>query len=205
MHEVNYERELIINGRELKYKGIFKADEIFSKMNRLIEEREYEKREKKSEEVVLESGRKIYVELRPFKEKSSYSVLMIKIRVMLDNVTSTVEEFKGEKRRFDNGDVTIIFDAWSLTDYDERWEMKPFVFFMKGFINKFIYTFPIEAGNKKEVVADTAYIYGQMKRFLNSYKYEVGKGPLEADVAKKMEEEVRKEMESFKEEMEQVS
>ena len=67
------EKNLIINGREFNYQGIFRMDQIFSTINRCLEEKGYQKREKKSEELVVEQGRKIIVELRPYKEVSNYN------------------------------------------------------------------------------------------------------------------------------------
>ncbi len=195
--EVQYEKNLIINGRTLTYKGIFREDELFSAINRALEERSYEKREKKTEEVVTESGRRTYVELRPFKELSNYIVLQIKMKITLDNVTGKVEEFNGEKKKFQQGDVTIVFDSWVLTDYQNRWGMKPLVYFVKGFINKYVYAWPIEAGSKGELSGDTAFIYGTIRKLLNSYKLELGRGPKEEDIRRQMEEEVKREMESI--------
>jgi len=43
MIDTHCEKNLIINNRELKYKGIFLADELFSVINHALEERGYEK------------------------------------------------------------------------------------------------------------------------------------------------------------------
>ena len=59
--EINFERFLIINNRELTYKGIFRMDDLFSTINRAIEAQGYTKREKKSEETVREEGRSILI------------------------------------------------------------------------------------------------------------------------------------------------
>ena len=58
--ETNFERNLIINNRELAYKGIFRVAELFSTINRALEEKGYTKREKKTEEIVTESGRQTF-------------------------------------------------------------------------------------------------------------------------------------------------
>ena len=58
--EHHYEKELVINNREFKYRGIFKLDEVFSTINKILDEKGYEKREKLNQELVTESGKKIY-------------------------------------------------------------------------------------------------------------------------------------------------
>ncbi len=190
-----YERNLVINNRELHYKGIFIANELFSVINRALEEKGYEKREKKTEEIIAQTGKKTYVELRPYKEKTNYAVLMIKMKITLDNITEMVETVRNEKRRFHNGEISVIFDSWILTSYEGRWGMKPVVYFLKGIINKYFYTFPLEKSFRGELVADTAYVYAQIKKLLNTYKVEAGKAVKEEDVRRKVEEEMRKEME----------
>jgi hypothetical protein len=192
MDNLSYHRDLIIDNRELKYNGLFRADELFSAINKAIVDRGYTKREKKTEETVTEAGRRTYIELRPLKHKSVYAYLMIKIRVTLDGVTETVEEVKREKRRFQNGIVHLGFDAWLMTNYNNRWGMKPTVYFIKSFINKFIWPLPYEGSFPGEIASDTAYIYAQVKKLLNSYKEENHNIISEEEIRKKMEEEIRK-------------
>lgn len=190
MIDTHCEKNLVVNNRELIYKGIFKADELFSVINQALEKRGYEKREKKTEELVREEGRKTYIELRPYKVMTNYVTLMIKIKIDLDGITEAVEEIKGEKRKFQQGDVKIVFDAWSLTDYENRWGMKPWAFFLKAFINKFIFNFPTETGFTGLLVGDTAFVYAQIMKLLKSYKYEAGKVVKEEDVIKSVEEDI---------------
>ena len=190
--EPHYEKNLIINNRELKYKGIFRVDELFHVINKALEEKGYQKREKRTEELVTEEGRRTFLELRPFKEVTNYITLMIKLRITLDHVTETVEMVKGEKRKFEQGDVEIIFDGWILTDYESRWGMKPFVYFMKAMVNKYLYKMPLEGKIPGTLTGDTAYVYAQVKKLLQSYKYESGKIVREEDVIKAMQKEMEK-------------
>lgn len=190
MQTTFYEKNLIINNRELKYKGIFRVDDLFHTINQALKEKQYEKNEKKSEEIVSEAGKKTYLELRPFKQKTNYVILEIKIKITLDNVTETIEEVQGVKKKFQNGDVTVVFDSWIMTDYENRWSMKPLVYFLKSIINKYVYTFPLEAGFPGELAGDTAHIYARIQKLLQSYKYESGKVVKEADIIKEMEKEI---------------
>jgi hypothetical protein len=178
------EKNLVVNNKEIIYKGPFKADELFSTINKALESKGYIKNEKKSEDLVTPEGRALILELRPYKEVTNYITLMLKIRVTLDNVT--------EEEGIQNGDVNVIFDAWSITDYEHRWGMKPWVYFLKGIINKFIYQFPLETGFVSEVMSDTAYVYAQVKKLLKSYDGGEDKFTPEEEVRKEMEEEIKK-------------
>lgn len=170
--EPYFEKELIINNRRLVHKGIFCIDDLMNVINRSLQERGYEKREKKSEETVSEEGRKIHLELRPFKVKRNDFTLMIKIKISSDKITEVMFDFDGVKRKAQQGELEIVFDAWVLTDLQNRWSMKPWFYFLKGVINKYIYTFPTEAGFPGELAGDTAYVYGKIKNLLRSYKEE---------------------------------
>ncbi len=187
------EKNLIINNRELPYQGIFRADELFSAINRALQDKGYVRLEKKSEELVTPLGRLHQLELRPYKIMTNYITLMIKIRITLDNVTDAVLKRDGIKEKFQRGDVHIAFDAWSLTDYERRWGMKPWMYFVKAVINKYIYKFPYEEGTINEVAADTAYIYVQIKKLLHSYEGKEVAVPKEKEVRKKVEEEMLRE------------
>ncbi len=192
MQMTSFEKNLIINNRELRYSGIFRVDELFSMINRALEERNYTQQEKKSEEIVTEQGKRTYLELRPYKEKTNYTVLMIKIKITLDNITETFEEAKGIKQKFQKGDILIVFDSWLMTDYEHRWGMKPLVYFLKGVINKYLYTFPLEASFPGELTSDTAHIYAAVKKLLQSYQHQPKKVVKEEDVRREMEKEVEK-------------
>ncbi|NQV91649.1 hypothetical protein HQ489_04190 [Candidatus Woesearchaeota archaeon] len=187
--QLHNEKDLVVNNKELLYKGIFRSDEIFHVINQAIEEKGYEKREKRSEELVAEAGKQSYIELRPFKEFTDYMTFMIKIKIIFDKVTETTEEINGLPRKFQNGDIKIVFDSWLLGDYQNRWGMQPWVYFVKGLINKYIYTFPLESGFKGNLSRDTAYIYAQIKKQLDSYKFESGKVVKEKDVIEQIAEE----------------
>ncbi len=194
MLDTHTQKLLVINNRELKYKGIFRADELFSLINRALEARGYEKREKKSEELVTIGGKKVYVELRPFKEKNNYTTLMIKIKVTLDNITDKVETIHDAKRKYQNGDVLVVFDAWVLTDWEHRWAQKPWVYFFKMSFQKFVYRMPHLDEPSGEVGSDTAYVYAQIKALLSSYRPEAGKESREKDILKEVEADIEKEM-----------
>ncbi|MBI2572782.1 hypothetical protein HYV86_02895 [Candidatus Woesearchaeota archaeon] len=175
--EPYFEKNLIVNNRTLLYKGIFRSDEVFHTINEALDHRHYEKREKRTEELVTDTGRRTHIELRPYKDIVHYGRVQINIKVTFDNVTETVDVVDGLKRKFSNGDVTIVFDGWVLTEYEHRWTLKPTIYFLKGMINKYVYTFPLEASFADIVGGDVGYVYAQIRKLLDSYKTQVGKKP----------------------------
>ncbi|MEK6905220.1 MAG: hypothetical protein AABX24_02355 [Nanoarchaeota archaeon] len=184
------EQNLIINHKKITYHGIFRTDDFFNVLNAALAEKGYTKVEKKSEELVTPGGRLFQLELRPFKSVSQYVNLMLKIHLTFDNITETTMERHGFTQKFQQGDLLIFFDAWSITDYEGRWGTKPWTYFLKGVIHKYIYKFPLEGGYTSQLVSDTAYIYGQVKNLLQSYEGKKTAPITEKEVRKKMEEEM---------------
>ncbi|MBI2665571.1 hypothetical protein HYX12_03055 [Candidatus Woesearchaeota archaeon] len=193
MLETHYERDLIINNREIIHEGVFVVTEIFHLINEVIEERGYHKKEKKFEEEVTESERKITVELRPYKEKTHYVTLMFKPRISITINREIVKEIEGIKKKYQEGNVAIFIDAWYMTEYAQRWGQKPVIFFLKGFINKMVYTFPLEAKFRNELADDVGYLTSRLKLLFRSYKGPSAALPPEEEVRIAVEEEMSKE------------
>ena len=193
------ERRLVINNRVLSYTGIFHISELFSRINSALVEKGYTLREKRNEEVVTENGRNIFLELRPYKEMSDYILLLIKIRITLRNVTEQVQTLDGQTYRFDKGDVEIAFDAWSYTDFGDRWGGKALPYAISGIINKFFIAIPSLDNHMGTVSGDTGYVYGQVKSLLSSYRRRDSSYVPEEEIRKKIQEEVEKAEEKISE------
>lgn len=187
----NYgERNLVINNRVLIYSGIFQVKELFETLNNSLLDKGYTLRDKRNEEVVSESGKNYYLEIRPYKDKTRYVALLQKIVIRLRNVTREVQEFDGHQITFDKGEVEIVFDAWSYTDYESRWGMKTSFFFLKALFNQWVYHLPMEAGFTDELVGDTAHIYAQVKNLFSSYRRKDRTFVSEEDVRSEIEREI---------------
>ena len=133
-------------------------------------EKGYDKYEKKNEEQVLEGGRKIELELRPWKKTTDYAKNEIRLRIFIDNMTDIEVEKDGKKVKLNKGDIQIIFDAFLETDYENRWESKPIFYFLRGIVDKYIYRSYLE-GYKELVKQDINHLLTQIKAFLNLYRY----------------------------------
>ena len=186
------ERNLVVNHRVLNYSGIFHVKELFDVVNKSLLEKEYTLRDKRNEEVVSETGKNYYLEIRPFKDKTRYVTLMQKIVIRLRNVTTIVQEFDGHQILFDSGEIEIVFDAWSYTDYESRWGMKPTVYFLKALINQWFVHLPMESGFTGELVSDTGYIYGAVKDLLAGYRRRDRSYVSEVDVRSEVEKDILK-------------
>ncbi len=186
------EKNLLINNKKISYHGIFRTSELLSLLRRTLEEKGYSYIEKKHEELVTAEGRLLQLELRPVKQVSPYMQFMVKVRITLDNITETMKEVSGVKQKYQQGDVVIAFDAWSITNHEGRWGLKPFSYFMKSFIHKYVYKFKVEEDLLRQLVSDTAFVYAKIRELLQSYQGKKISPMKEEEIMKKVEEEVMK-------------
>lgn len=191
MLETQYEKFLVINNRVISHDGTFVIDEVFQLINKVLQERHYARREKRSEDSITEEGHSVFVELRPWKEKTHYVTLKMTLKIHFTGVRNVVREIQGMKKAFQEGEASVIMDAWYMTEWEYRWGMKPLMFFLKGVINKLVYVFPQEAGYKDELVEDAAYLTARLKQLFRSYREPEVALPPEEDVRKAVEEEIK--------------
>lgn len=169
------EKLLVINGMKFDYKGLFEFDELMKVINKTVTERGYIRHEKEFHEEVRPEGKELFMELRPRKHKTNYFTLMIKMKITMKNLTEVEVKVDNIPKILNKGEIGIIFDAWTNTDYEGRWATKPWFYFFKSVINKYIYKFPLESSFPGEVADDTRHVYNQIRSFLGLYKYLVSK------------------------------
>ena len=164
------EKEMVIDGLELDYKGLFSFNALFKAIDQLLDERGYKKKEKIREELVKSTGKYFSIELRPIKTMTEFYTLMVKMRINISNLTDVDVLVDKVKRKMQSGDINIIFDAWTTTDYEKRWEQKPWFWLLRGFFEKIF--FRVHTGKYFNVLTDdTHYIYNNVRAHLNLHRY----------------------------------
>ena len=82
-------------------------------------------------------------------------------------------EHDGKRYKMQNGRVTITFDGYLDTDYEDRWEQKPFYFFLRTIFDKWIYrTYSTEY--EELLIENVTQLQQAIKSFLNLYRYNFG-------------------------------
>ena len=188
--DLHLQRDLVVNNKQLDYQGIFRLHELVNVINQALEEKGYTKREKKTEEIVTEAGRKTYFELRPFRHITEHETLMLKIKITLNHVEEVEEKVNGMLSKFQKGAINITFDSWLLLNYEKRWRMNPTFYFLKGIFNKYIYGITMSGNLKGQLKGDTAFVYNQIRKLLNTYKVETGKIKTEEEVKEEIAKEI---------------
>lgn len=164
------EKRLIIDGLELTYQGLFDIDALLKTIDAVTADRGYVKYEKGRAEIVKPAGKEFSIELRPVKRKTDYFALMIKIRIDITSMKD-VEVLKDNVRtRLNEGAIHMLFDAWTTTDYEWRWEQKPLFYFLRNLVDRFIYKFHADRYTD-ELADDCHFIHKNVKAHLNLHEF----------------------------------
>ena len=164
------EKQLFIDALELNYKGLFSVKDLFKTIDKLTAERGYKKSEKIRQELVKKEGKFLTIELRPTKVMTEYYSLMVKMRITIDNLKEVDVIIDNKKKKMQSGDINIIFDAWTTTDYEKRWGQKAWTWLLRGFFEKIF--FRVHTNKHHGVlVDDTHFIYNNVKSHLNLHRF----------------------------------
>ena len=164
------EKNLVVHGLELKYKGVFDLNKLLSKIDSLIAEKGYKRVEKKRREYVMEKGKEFSIELRPVKKKTDYHDLMIKIRINIVNLQDVEIVVDDIKKKMHQGEVDIIFDGFTYTDYKGRWEQTPWYWFVRSMLERIF--FQVHTGKYVgELIEDVHYFYNEVRAHLHLHRF----------------------------------
>jgi hypothetical protein len=167
------ERRLVVDHMKLNYEGLFNVHELYMLIDRWLREKGFDKRELKNQEHVKPDGKYVELELAPWKKITDYARHVIKISIRMNRLKEVVVEHDGRHYKMMNGAVTMSFDGYLDTDYEDRWEQKPFYFFLRTLFDKWIYrTYSTEY--EELLVENVTQLQQTIKSFLNLYRYSFG-------------------------------
>ena len=126
--------------------------------------------EKKNEQIETEEGKTVVVDIRPWKKVTDYARNCIRVR-MFAKFKDVEVEVQSNKVMLNQGSLQIIFDAYSETDWLDRWEMKAPFFFIKVIFDKYLFKHYTDK-YRANVAADLNSLHTKAKNFLNQYRYE---------------------------------
>ena len=159
-----------VNSKTVEYEGLFNVRELYKILDDWQKKNNYDKNEMESVEYVKPEGKHIEIHAEPYRKESDYVKFVMAIDIVMTNVKDVVVEIDGEKNNMNEGKVTIDFEAWLETDYEEHWQMKPGTYFLRILVDKYIYKLYTSRFSKR-LAEELDEISNQVKSFLNLYKY----------------------------------
>jgi len=164
------EKNIVVSGLTVGYEGLFNVLELYKILDDWQKKNNYDKTERESMEYVKPEGKYIELRIEPARKESDYVRFVISVHIVMENLKEAVVDTDGEKKKMHEGKVTMVFDAWLETDYEEAWSTRPNLYFLRLLIDKYIYKIYSDkfSGQLRGEVNELA---TQVKSFLNLYKY----------------------------------
>ena len=164
------EQRIVVDHLTVSYTGIFSVVELYQTIDNFMREKGYDRRELRNQEHVTTEGKYIELELQPWKKVSDYVRHQVRILIRMIKIKEITIEIDGKKRKMNKGKVYIIIDGLMYTDFEGRWEQRPFYFFLRTVFDKFIYR--TYTNQFEDLLVETcSQLHLTIKSYLNLYKY----------------------------------
>ncbi len=160
--------------KKLSYSGVFDLKEFYEMLAGVIGSLGYE---------ISEGDHKFKGKSYAFiwncdKQVDDYSQLSIWLRFDGTSLKEVEVDDNGVKRKMYQGDIYILFKGSVTTDYGGRWEANPYLVFLKGFFDKYLYgrqgspalAKGAYASWVKSIDSDVKEVINEIKSFLHLYK-----------------------------------
>jgi hypothetical protein len=165
------EKKLVIDQLKLTYSGLFDLNGLYRIMDEWFYEKNYDRWELKNYEFVLPEGKVVEIELLPWKKTTEYFKNTIRIRLKCSQIKDAEVEKEGVKIKVSKGDVQMVIDGYLETDYENWWDERPMLYFIRTIFDKYIFKRQFSQ-YEKWLVNDVYDLYGRLQKFLNLYRYE---------------------------------
>ena len=163
------EKRQIVDGLRLNYNGPFDVVEFYDEVEDWIAKKGMEKEVKKKGEHIKPGGKEIEWFIEIWKNPSDYAKIIVRLRVLMTDVTE-VEIKKGKSKRILNqGNVLCQFDGFIEQDIYGRWQQKPLYYFVRAIYDKFIYRLWTDKFNK-DVYAGCYELHKVLTDFFKRYQ-----------------------------------
>ena len=164
------ERRIVVDTLRLHYQGVLNIVEFMDFVDKWLRENGYYKQINKTDEKVFKENRQVEIELTPWKKIDENAKIVIQIMFLFSNVKDVVVKKDGQRKKLQQAKVAITFMGLMESDWEHKWEGKPFYWLIYSLIDQFVWK--IHSDKYYGLVAEECGdLHKQMKAFLNLYRY----------------------------------
>ncbi|RJQ16878.1 hypothetical protein C4573_02340 [Candidatus Woesearchaeota archaeon] len=131
------ENRTVFRDKTIRYTGLVNIAAFYKMIDDFFRQRGYDKNELKNFEEVRENERQIIIEIIPYKKISDYTQLKIKLNMLFAHLKDV--QVEGSTEPLQSCNITIVMDAFLETDYEGRWDSKPFYYFLRTVFDKYVF------------------------------------------------------------------
>ncbi len=131
------ETKVVYKERKVNYSGLFDVNRIHKFVVDWFRKNKFTMYEEKTEEQILEGGKQIIYNYKPYKKFTDFAKAVVYFDVDFNDVQDVKVEIDGVTKQMQKGSVSIAITGYVETDYENKWETKPFYYFLKVVFEKF--------------------------------------------------------------------
>jgi hypothetical protein len=166
------EKDVVAKGLKIKQRAVFDMGELYKVMFRWFSRNNYDFQEKEYSETAMGDGaKKLEIAWYGARKISDYVKFHIDVKFLIIGLKSTQIEVGNVKRKTNEGDLEMRFDAWLEMDYEGKFEGNPVTNFFREFYNKYVIKSRIE-GYEEQIHEEIYELMAEVKSFLNLFKFQ---------------------------------
>src|SRR3989344_6939099 len=158
--------KIVVDHEKIDYSGPLDVNGLLRMIENFLWEKGFDKRQDKDFEENTPNGKFIEWQYSPWKKITDYVRYWMKIRILGYDFVKTDVKVEGKKKKLDNGRLLIIVDSFIEYDYDNYWDDRPFLFFLRTIYDYFVFKSYTEKF-EHTLVNDTHHLVGEVEKFLN--------------------------------------
>ncbi|MBI4440692.1 hypothetical protein HY639_00850 [Candidatus Woesearchaeota archaeon] len=163
------EKKQIVDNETIIYDGLFDGTDLYRVMDKFFQDKGYDKAELVHDEHVSETGKDVTVAVEGANKANDYTKKVISVKILIKGMKDVTLEKNKHKTRLQQGKVTVIFNAFIVSDVEGKWEAKPMFVFMRALVDRYLYRYYINK-IEQEVKDDTLHMKALVKSFLNLHR-----------------------------------
>ena len=149
----------------IKKKGYWNYSELYGFCFNWLKDNGYGVKESEYVEKLSDFGKEIQLKWEGGRRVTDYFKFVIKVEWHILGMTDAVIERDGKQEKTNKGEIKLSISADLVKDYEDNWDKKPMVKFMRGIYDKYIIRTTID--NYGDVLKDDFKEYiSQVKSFL---------------------------------------
>lgn len=162
--------EIAITKARVKYKGLFSFGDYYRILYDLFRSLGYDVEEQKYKHKTKPEGDEIEIEWNCYKKIDDYSLFRIFAKTLITGLQKVETVEGGMKRTKNTGDVELEIKCFIQTDYENKWETSPFLKFLKGIYDAYLYRSTLETW-KEKVAYDMHTVENEIKAFFHMQRF----------------------------------
>ena len=162
--------EITVSATRIKHAGKFDLGDYYRLLYDIFRSMGYDVEEVKYKHKSKPEGDELEIEWSCFKKVDDYTRFKINAKSLIVGLQKVKVQVEGVPASRHLGDVELEMKSVLQTDFTNRWETHPFLKFMKGFYESYLYKDNLETWQAK-VNTEMNTVANEVKAFFNMQKF----------------------------------